>query len=117
MHKECTKHHRSKFTDTKSQQKYKQNRQELVDTHTRKRMSPPIMITITKACMFSFQPQKREKLYFLNKDQRSNHPIFEDTIITFLPNYSNNSKPYDLKEQVRTTRHPCHERNLNAMIT
>jgi len=80
-------------------------------------MSPQIMITITKRCMFRFQPQKREKLHFLKKDQRSRHHIFENTIIMFLPNYPDTSKLDDLKERVSTTWHPCHEWNRNAMIT
>jgi len=35
----------------------------------------------------------------------------------FLPNYPDTSKPYNLKERVSTTRHPCHEGNLDEMIT
>jgi len=35
----------------------------------------------------------------------------------FLPNYPDTSKSYNLKERVSTTRHPCHEGNLEKMIT
>jgi hypothetical protein len=115
MHKE--EDHQTKFTDTKSQRKAPAKQTKSVDTHTRELMSPLILITITKGCLFNFQPQKREKLYFLNKNQRSGHHIFENSIITLLPNYPDTSKPDDLEKRVSTTRHPCHERNLNAMIT
>ena len=56
-------------------------------------MFPPINITITKGGMLRFQPQERIELDFFNKSTGSGSCIFEYTVIPFLPNYPNCSKP------------------------
>jgi len=75
------------------------NKNELhLNTHTKEWMLPPIVIAITKSCLFRFQRQERIQFNLFNYNRRIRDRILEYTVIPFLPNSPNRSKPNNSQE-------------------
>jgi len=75
-----------------------------VDTHTKKRLIPPVMTTVSKYCLFQFQPQKRCQFNLFNENGRNRCLVVEHTVIPFLPNNPNRGKPNDFKKHMCGSR-------------
>jgi len=61
-------------------------------------MFSPIMITIVKNCLFRFQSQERIQFNFFSYNRRIRDRILEYTVVPFLPNSLNRSKPNNSQE-------------------
>jgi hypothetical protein len=62
-----------------------------MNTHTKKRVSPPVMITISERNLICFQPQEGIHLNLVKEGVRIGSGIFEHTVVPFLPDYPNTS--------------------------
>lgn len=85
----------------------------LEDTYTKKWESPPIMKTKRNRYKIRRESQKGVLHHFFNSIERINTRIFEDTIVSLLPNCPNASKPNNLKTHRRGSRKTHQMNKLN----
>jgi len=87
-----------------------------VDAHTEERLILPIMIAKGKRSLFRFQPQKRCHFDLFNEYWGNGCLIVEHTVIPFLPNYPNRSKPDNFKKHMCGSRQSRHVSELDKVL-
>ena len=92
------------------------NKITLHDTHTKEWVSPPIMKTKRNRYRIRRKPQKGIPLHFFNNIERINNHVFEDTVVSLLPNCPSASKSNNLKIHQRGSRKSGQMNKLKIMF-